>query len=47
MKTSYIQIRVDAETKAEIEQAARSLGLTITSYITMLHKNEIKKGLGD
>lgn len=38
MKDVYLHIRIDEETKKEMQQEADKLGLTLSAYIIYLHK---------
>ena len=43
MKNDRINIRVDEETKKSMQEAADKHGLSISSYLIMLHKKNEQK----
>ena len=42
-KTERLVARVDADTKVEVENEAKKIGLKTSTYLIMLHKKNLKK----
>lgn len=47
MKDKLIHIRVDEEFKKQIEAKAKSIGLSLSAYITMILKRKLHQGHDD
>lgn len=43
MKEAYIRIRLDETIKEEIRAQADKLGLTMSAYLVLLHRQNINK----